>query len=136
MLRNRVFGTLTLAMAASLVLGGCAAQVHDAGLSSHAGVLTAYYDVTPQTEFRATDGVVTLTAHVGRSLVETPFKVAWVNPRGRVQLKEGVRRIPGTDAVTASMPIREAPAASMPGRWRVRMYRGVNLVLEQPFTIE
>lgn len=124
-----------VAMAAAAVLAGCAAQVRSHSLSNHAGVLTAYYDVGSQTRFQRTDSVVTLTARLGWSLLETPFKVAWVDPSGRVRLKENLRRIPGTDTVTASMPIRTA-AASMPGRWRVRLYRGVNLLLEEPFTIE
>jgi len=93
----------------------------------------------PRSVFSSNDEKVTLSVLFAHNYMGAFqwYKVEWIRPDGNVYLRKGTRSLFGRhDALEASMPIRDTPAAMFfPGKWVVRLYLEERLLAEKGFEI-
>ena len=91
----------------------------------------------PTTEFSIDDQSATFTARFSSALsARDRFTVEWLFPDGEIYLRRPLSRDREMhDQVQTRLPIHGKSPARHAGRWRVRLWRGDNALVERSFEI-
>ena len=124
------------------ILTGCTAaalQVSSAGTAADVNYLWLASTLEGErTRFTPADDKVTLAVRFAPNLIAyyKRFRVEWVTPGGGVYLKRPVRTQWGShQELATSLPIAGTTAATLPGRWSVRLFHHQRLLTEREFEI-
>ncbi len=92
-----------------------------------------------KTIFNPTDEKVCLHVVFKPNFAFTPptFTVEWIQPDNKVYLSKPVSTKYGSNQVLITeLPIKDNEPSRLPGRWRVKLYRDENVLVNFPFTID
>lgn len=135
----RRLGLIAL-VAAAVASAGCAVKVEEAVISKGA---TSYWlfteDKQPTTVFSVDDEQVTLHVKFAYNIVANTqtFRVTWFEPSGKPYVAGGVKTVYGSnDSLIVNLKIAGTTAALKPGRWRVKMHRGAEELVNREFTLQ
>ena len=138
----RTASYIVVVLAAGLIAGCTAGDIRVSDVALAEASLHASSDGPegkPRSVFSSNDEKVTLSVLFAHNYMGAFqwYKVEWIRPDGKVYLRKGTRSLFGRhDALEASMPIRDTPAAKFfPGKWQVRLYLEDRLLVEKAFEI-
>ena len=96
-------------------------------------------DKQPSTVFSVDDEQVTLHVKFAYNIVANTqtFRVTWFEPSGKPYVAGGVKTVYGSnDSLIVNLKIAGTTAALKPGRWRVKMHRGAEELVNREFTLQ